>query len=93
MSTGWFAVKKAFYHTTFDLVVLTGTIIQHPVRAGMWIDFPGDVGGPGRVPIASVEWVELRTGRELAVTVQFKEIAGSAFTPGVLEGHELEVRG
>jgi hypothetical protein len=59
----------------------------------MWIDLPKEAGGPGRVPIQSVEYVEFLTGRELAVTVAYQVVSNAAFDPAVLEGSEVEVFG
>lgn len=88
-----YRIEKAFYHAGFDLVVLTGSVSQGRLEPGMWIDLPKEVGGPGRVPIQSVEYVEFLTGRELAVTVNYQDLSNAAFDPAVLEGSEVEVVG
>ena len=92
MASGLFAVEKAFFHAVYDLVVLTGAVRQAPVRAGMYMDLPPSIGGPGWVPIASVEYVHFRQGRKLAVTLPYAAIQRARLEPVVLEGKELEVR-
>ena len=92
MATGLFKVDNAYFHPGYDLVVLTGSVAQAPVRAGMHVDLPREVNGPGWVPIASLEYVQFPTGPKLALTIPFSAIGGTNLEPSVLEGRELEVR-
>jgi hypothetical protein len=92
LATGLFAVEKAFFHAAYDLVVLTGVVRQAPVRVGMYVDLPPSIGGPGWVPIASLEYVQFPQGRKLAVTLPYAAIQRTRLEPVVLEGKELEVR-
>ena len=86
-----YRIHKAFFHAGFDLVVLTGAVSRGRLKPGMSIDLPQELGGPGRVPIQSVEYVEFLTGRELAVTVAYQDVSDATFEPSVLEGKEVEV--
>ncbi|MFT4622907.1 MAG: hypothetical protein ACI8PZ_001563 [Myxococcota bacterium] len=92
MATGLFKVESAYFHPGYDLVVLTGEVLQHPVRAGLHVDLPREAGGPGWVPIASLEFVRFPLGERLALTVSYTSIRHTPLEPTSLEGRELEVR-
>ena len=77
-----------------DLVVLVGDIVEAPVTGGMHIDLPKDRGGPGRVPLDSVELVAFPGEHRLCVTILYRYVAGFPHLHlGSLEGMTLEVQG
>jgi hypothetical protein len=88
-----FRVKRAFFHTKRDLIVLTGHLLEGPLHAGMFIDLPRALRGPGRVPVHSVEPVVYASGeQDLAVTVQYHWLEKAPlFEPSMVEGRVLEL--
>lgn len=92
---GLFKVHKTFWLGSRDLVVMTGDIVENPVRQGMFLDVPIALRGPGRVPIHSLELVRFRGGNEeLAITVEYTQFASAPLLElSDLEGRLLEVLG
>jgi hypothetical protein len=88
-----FAVDRAFYLPARDLMVLTGAPDEGEVGPADLVDLPSRLGGPGPVPIESIEWVRFEGGREVpAVCVRLVHIESTPdFEPAHLEGQILEV--
>lgn len=88
-----FLVTKAFYLMNRDLVVFTGTVLQGDVGPGMLVDLLREHGGPGPVPIHSVEAVRFADSQEaLAITVPWEAITPvPLFEPSALEGKRLPI--
>ena len=90
---GVFEVRESFYLGTHDLLVLTGRIVEDPVRPGMTLFLPRTEAGEGRVPIAGLQVVEFATGPQLALTITmeaFDRVPGLDFAD--LHGQTLQVR-
>ncbi len=90
---GLYRVKQAFFHGKRDLLVLTGSILEGHVGAGMRIDLPRTLRGPGPVPVHTVEPVVYANGaKDLAVTVQFHWLESAPlFEPSFVEGRIVDV--
>lgn len=88
-----FAVDRAFYLPGRDLMVLTGLPDDGEVGPADLVDLPARLGGPGPVPIASIEWVRFDGGREVpALCIRLSQIESTpTFEPVHLEGEVLEV--
>jgi len=89
-----FRVLRAFYLPERDLLVFTGSVIEGEAVAGMLLDLPALLQGPGWVPIHSVEAVRFADGREdLALTVRFGHLdSAPVFEPSRVEGRVLRLR-
>lgn len=88
-----FRVLRAFYLPGRDLLVLTGSVIEGEAVAGMLLDLPAVLRGPGPVPVHSVESVQFADGRDdLALTVAFHHLdAAPLFEPSFCEGRVLQL--
>ena len=84
-----FQVQRGYWMPKADLLVLTGHMTGD-IGPGMLVDLPVEIRGPGPVPIASVELVELgpegvlpaitiaHSALELAPLMEFQDLEGRA---------------
>ena len=88
-----FRVRKAFYLPDRDLLVFTGSALEGEPVAGMLLELPRTLQGPGFVPITSVESVRFSDGHEdLALTVAFHHLESvPLFEPSRCEGRVLRL--
>jgi hypothetical protein len=89
-----FRVLKAFYLPDRDLLVFTGSALEGQPVAGMELELPLVLRGPGWVPVHSVEAVRFADGHEdLALTVAFHHLESApVFEPSTCEGRVLQLR-
>lgn len=92
---GAFKVDQAYYHPVRDRIVLTGAIVEAVVEAGMFVDLPRQEGAPGKVRLASIEWVQFRGGipDKVALVLDYEAFRDNFdWDPVQLEGRVVEVR-
>lgn len=89
-----FRVHKAYYVSHQDCVALAGRIESGKVAAGMRIDLPREVKGPGWVPISGVQTVQFADGKaRLCVLIDYEVLTGAPLMEFAdLEGLALDVR-
>jgi len=87
-----FYVKRCYWVTKRDWIVMTGVVKNGPIFPGMYINLPRELHGPGPVPIGTMEEVELLTGTEFAITFEYRHLESAPlFEPSWVEGRWLDV--
>jgi hypothetical protein len=88
-------VDKVYYVAHRDLIVLTGHAESGAVFAGMEIDLPVSIRGPGFVPIVDVQHIPFRDGTlRFGVVVNYESVTSAPFMEfRDLEGLTLDIRG
>ena len=92
---GQFKVKSTYYLPPRDLLVLTGDVVTPRVEPGMWLDLPKELDGPGKVQIASMEYVQFADrSQQLAICLPMNALSESfSFDLSSVEGEVLKVSG
>lgn len=86
-----FECAKAYWLARMDMIVLTGRP-HGVVEAGMYVDLPVAVNGPGPVPIHGVEIVQFRGMTMPALTIAYEHLdAAPKMEFRDLEGRTLAV--
>lgn len=90
---GRFFCARAYWLMTQDLLILTGKVLEGPVDAGLAIDLPTSIRGPGFVPIHSIQEITFDDRPpELGIVIQWHHLdAAPMMEPSHLENRELKV--
>ncbi len=88
-----FQVDKVYWHPTQDLLVLAGRLEGSWPSTDLQVDLPREIGGPGWVPVLTVQVVDFQDARRTCLILHDSVVAGKPlFEPDHLQGKAVDLR-
>lgn len=88
-----FQVEEVYWHPTQDLLLLAGRLEGSWPSTDIQVDLPQELGGPGWVPVLTVQVVDFKDKRRTCLILHDSVIAGKPlFEPDLLKGKPVDLR-